>query len=167
MTPTIYRDEVAKLAKTDQTKAVNIAEKIKDPWFQAQAWAYVARHADKPLVYARKAAISASKGKDDFQRSAVRAWEVAALAERGFKIQASRSLGDAVSLALKVEQVSSRSEAIFLLFQAAFKISDKDTKLVADMFVNSFSSMHWREVRVRKYIEEMLKGNSQPREFFW
>jgi hypothetical protein len=167
MTPTRYRDEVAQLSKTDVSKAAEVAEKIDDPWFQAQAWSHLARHADKPLPFARKAAKSASKGRDDYQRSAVRAWEIAALAERKLTLQARRSLAEALELAASVTPVSSRAESLLLLFQAAFKISKHDAAEAGEVLRIACSSTHWRAARARKDVEKMLSGESQPREFFW
>ena len=167
MTPTRYRDEVAMVAKIDEAKAASIATKITDPWFQAQAWSHVARYATKPIPYARKAARSAGHGKDDYQRSAVRAWEIVALAERDLRLQARASLTDAVNVASTVVQDSSRAESLFLLFQAAFKISTNDAENVAEVLQTTCSSGHWRAVRARKNAEEMLRGDILPREFFW
>lgn len=167
MTPTRYRDQVAQLAKTDTAKGVELAEKINDPWFQAQAWSHLARHADRPLQFSRKAAKSAGLGKDDYQRSAVRAWEVAALAERKYNVQARRSLAEAVELAASVTPVSSRAESLILLFQAAFKISKEDATRVAEILHKSCSSTHWRALRARRDAQRMLKGEMPPREFFW
>src|SRR5688572_8989256 len=126
MTPTQYRDEVVQLVKTNVSKATEIAKKIDDPWFQAQAWSHLARYADKPLPFALKAAKSAAQGRDDYQRSAVRAWEIAALAERQLISNARRSLAEAAELAASVTPVSSRAESLLLLFHAAFKISKQD-----------------------------------------
>jgi hypothetical protein len=167
MTPTRYRDQVAQLAKTDTAKAAEIAEKISDPWFQAQAWSHVTRYADRPLQFSRKAVKSAARGKDDYQRSAVRAWEIAALAERGYRLQAHRSLTEAVELARTVEQAGSRAEALLLLFQAAFKISKEDASNVAEVLQAASSSEHWRAKRARKDVRMMLNGEMPPREFFW
>jgi hypothetical protein len=166
MTPTRYRDQVAQLAKTDAAKAAAIAEKISDPWFQAQAWAHVARYAQRPLQYSRKSVKSAARGKDNYQRSAVRAWEIAALAERGYEMQARRSLSEAVELARTVEQAGSRSEALLVLFQAAFKISNEDARRTAEVIQAASSSSHWRSKRARKDVELMLNGDLRPREFF-
>lgn len=167
MTPTKYRDQVAKLAKADLAKAIEIARKISDPWFAAQTWAHIARYADKPLPFARKASKSASETKDDFRRSAVRAWEIVALAERRFLAQSRRSLAEAVDLAVSVTPIGSRAESLFLLFQAAFKISIEDARTVAEAFNASCRSNHWRVVRAEKLIPQMLKGEMPPREFFW
>lgn len=167
MTPTRYRDQVAQLAKTNPDKGIEIAKKISDPWFQAQAWSHLARHADKPLPFARKAAKAASQTKDDYQRSAVRAWEIAALAERKLYVQARRSLTEAVELAVSVTPIGSLAESLFLLFQAAFKISIDDAAAVAEVLNRSCDSNHWRAKRALKESVTMLSGEMPPREFFW
>ena len=167
MTPTKYRDQVAQLAKTDAVKATEIAKKIDDPWFQAQAWSHLTRYASEPLRFSRKAAKSATKGKDDYQRSAVRAWEIAALAERNYRDQARRSLAEALEFAMSVSPISSRAESLMLLFQAAFKISNQDAANVAEVLEGSCSSTHWRAKRSCRNAARMLSGEMQPREFFW
>lgn len=167
MTPTRYRDEVAQLAKTNVARATAVAKKIDDPWFQAQAWSHLARYADKPLPFARRAAKSAAQGRDDYQRSAVRAWEIASLGERGLAIQARRSLGEALDLAATVTPISSRAEALLLLFQAAFKISNHDAEEAGEVLRNACSSNHWRAKRALKDVEMMLTGKTKPRGFFW
>jgi hypothetical protein len=167
MTPTKYRDQVAKLAKTDSEKGVEISKKIVDPWFQAQAWSHLTRWADNPLRFSRHAAKSATKTKDDYQKSAVRAWEVASLAERGYHDQARKSLTEAVDLAASVSPLPSRAEALFLLFQSAFKISNDDAMKVAQVLVASCPPTHWRAKRALREAELMLNDEVPPREFFW
>lgn len=167
MTPTHYRDQVAQLAKTNSEKAIEVAKKITEPWFQAQAWSHLARYADKPLPFAHKAAKAAAKTKDDYQRSAVRAWEIAALGERKNLLQARKALAEALELASSVEPISSRAEALLLLFAAAFKISKEDATLAAQVLIKSCASTHWRAVRACKYANSILAGEMLPREFFW
>lgn len=167
MTPTMYRDQVAKIAKTNIEKAAEIADKISDQWFAAQAWSHIARYADKPLHFARKAAKAALATKDDYCRSAVRAWEIAALAEREYFSEARQALTESVKIAESIEQAGSKAESFLLLFQAAFKISKNDAEIVAELVERSFPSTHWREKRARKDIAKMLNGEMPPREFYW
>ena len=103
MNPTFDRDQVAQLAKTDTAKAVEVATQITDPWFEAQAWAYLVRYSKTPIEFSIKAAEAALRTKDEYQRSAVRAWEIAALAEREYYSQASAALAEAVELAATIE----------------------------------------------------------------
>lgn len=167
MTPTQYRDQVAPLAKTNLAKATEVANKIDDPWFQAQAWSHLSRYAEKPLLFARKAAKAAEQGHDDYQRSAVRAWEIAALGERKLTVQARRSLTEALELAASVMPVSSGAESLLLLFHSVFKVSKDDAVGAAEVLRKSCTSSHWRAQRACKDVEKILNGEWPPREFFW
>lgn len=167
VTPTIYRDQVAQIAKTDTEGAAEITRKLTDPWFEAQAWSHVARYADRPLIFTRKAAKAASKTKDNYRQSAVRAWEIAALAELEYFDHARQVLSEAVELALTIEHEGSKAEAIMLLFPAAFKISKTDAELVARLFEQTSPMTHWRAKRAKKEIALILSGERPPREFFW
>jgi hypothetical protein len=167
MTPTRYRDQVAQLAKVDVEKAVAVTKNISDPWFEAQAWSHLARYAEKPLLFSKRAAKAAEQTKDDYQRSAVRAWEIAALAERKYSLQARRALTEAVELAVLVTPIGSRAESLLLLLQAAFKISKVDAEMVSDAFEASCTVKHWRVSRAKKQVALMLSDQMPPREFFW
>ncbi|MEO8573941.1 MAG: hypothetical protein ABI481_08220 [Pyrinomonadaceae bacterium] len=168
MTPTEYRDEVSRLAKTDHAKALELVGRISDPWFRAQAYAHLARYAESsPLPFARKAAKCAAQCKDDYQRSAVRAWEIVALAERDYETQARRSLEEAVEIAKSVDPISSRAESLILLVQAAFAISSSDGEMVAEVLEVACVTEHWREKRARRDAKRMLTGEMPPRPFFW
>ena len=168
MTPTQLRDEVSQLAKTDHPKAIEVAGHITDPWFRTQAFSHLARYAESdPLLFARRAATAAAECKDDYQRSAVRAWEIVALAERDYLSEARRSLGEAVKLAKTVEPVSSRAEALFLLLNAAFSISKSDAVVVGEILERSCVTEHWRGRRARRDAKRMLDGQTPPRPFFW
>lgn len=167
MTPTELRTQVAEFSKKDPATAAAIAAKIGDPWFRAQAWAHLARFGDDPVGSARNSAEAALECPDDFQRSAVRAWEIVALAERGQLDLARRSLSEAVLTAQRSEPVGSRAEAFVLLFQASFRISHAEMELVAGAFQRSCISDHWRVVRALKYFADVLNGETIPRPFFW
>jgi len=83
MTPTTQRDRAAGLAKSNPAQALEQGRNIKEPWFRAQALSWVARFTDGSVVaIAAEAAKAAAGGGDRYQKCAVRAWEVAALAER-------------------------------------------------------------------------------------
>lgn len=166
MTTTKLRDKVSQLAKSNEEEAAKIAETIDDAWFRSQAWAHVARWAAKPIPYARQAAMAASQGKDNYQRSAVRSWEIVALAERGLLAEAVSSLNEAVEIAATVEPMSSRSESLILLLQAAFKISLDHAITVQKVIEIACDSTHWRSIRAKKWSMELIEQSSPPREFF-
>ncbi len=167
MTPTKLRDKVSQLAKSNEEEAAKVAKTIDDAWFRAQAWAHIARWAAEPTLYAQQAAKAASQGKDDYQRSAVRSWEIAALAERGLFAEAVTSLNEAVGIAKTVEPMSSRSESLVLLLQAAFKISLDHAAKVHKVIETDCDSTHWRSVRAKKLSMELVQQKMPPREFFW
>ena len=105
---------------------------------------------------------------DDYKRSAVRAWEISALAERGHIVQARQALNEAMALAQTVMPQSSRSEALLLLIHAAFRITRDDAQKACQVLITScVVDEHWRCKRAIRYVTDMLAGKCQPRRFFW
>jgi len=156
------------LAKTDPKKAYKKAAQVSEPWFRAQALASIARYTDgDPSVYAAQAAKAASECDDDYKRSAVRAWEVAALAERGLQQKARSSLDQAVKLARSVQPFSSRSESLYNLLQAAFAIGRREAIAVNDVLKASCpSGEHWRCKRALRDGDKLISGDLEPRKFY-
>lgn len=169
MSATTQRDHVADLAKRDSRKALEQAQCIPDPWFRSQALAWVARFAeDDPVKIASLAAKAASKCDDEYKRTAARAWEIAALAERKFVAEATTGLRDAVNQSKSVTPLASRAEALVLLLHAALRISDQDAKRVAYELKNSCGQdSHWRCKRAIRDAVELTEGTLKPRPFFW
>ena len=130
---------------------------------------WVARFTDAdPVTIAVEAGRAAMECDDDYKRSAVRAWEISALAERGLILQARQVLNEALALAQTVMPQSSRSEALLLLIHAAFIITRDDAQRAYQVLTTSCSTEeHWRCKRAIRYGGAMLEGKSQPRRFFW
>ena len=149
MNSTLQRDTAAKLARSDSDEALKVARAISDPWFRAQALSHVARYtAGDPCKLAIEAERAAALCDDDFKRSAVRAWEVAALAERGKVKEARTALLASVKQATLATPPGSRSEALTLLLHAATRIGINETMLVAQALLSVLSvDSHWRCVR--------------------
>lgn len=168
MSATLKRDQVCALAKSDPKKALEKARTISDPWFRAQSLSWVARFTDRdPVAVARQAAKAASDGDDDYKRSAVRAWEIAALAERGFLPEARKALKGALKAARTAQPLSSRSEALFDLLQAAFAIGETEARKVNAVLLDACpADAHWRCKRALRDAAKMLDGELQPRKFF-
>ncbi|MEM7384498.1 MAG: hypothetical protein AAF514_06085 [Verrucomicrobiota bacterium] len=162
------RDQSAVLARTDPNKALKKARSINDPWYRAQALSGVARFLDgDPVSIAKQAAKAASEGEDAYRQSAVRAWEVAALAERGFSAESKKALKEALCLAQTVEPLSSRSEALYSLLQAAFAIDEKEANNVHSLIAKTCPpGEHWRCKRANRDAARMINGELQPRKFF-
>lgn len=157
------------LAKTDPGKALIQARKIQEPWFRAQALAWVTRYNDAdPVAIASEVTKAARECENDYQKSAVRAWEIAALAERDFKAEARKSLSEALALAKSVEPISSRSEALLLLLQAAMRIGRNEAMSAFEILKQSCpSDSHWRCKRAVRGGEKMISGEVEARSFFW
>lgn len=94
--PTEQRDEAISLVKRESTEALQGARAVSEAWSRAQALSWVARFTNGDVVaIAAEAALAAAEGHDTYSQCAVRAWDIAALAERGHRAQARASL-DAV-----------------------------------------------------------------------
>lgn len=156
------------LARPNPKQALAKAKAVSEPWFRAQALAWVARFTDSdPVAVAKLAAKAAAGCDDDYKRSAVRAWEVAALAERKESNRAEASLKAAVAVAEAVQPVASRSEALFLLFQAAWALGRKQAEWVSGRLAATCpEEEHWRCKRARRDAHRILQGGAQPRSFF-
>jgi hypothetical protein len=169
MSQTFQRDRVCLLAKNHPKKALAQARKVDAPWFRAQALSWVARFTDgDPAAIAGEAARAAQECDDDYKKAAVRAWEIAALAERGCPGEARSSLSDAVALAKCVEPISSRSEALLLLLQAALQVGRNEAESVyAILRASCPVEEYGRCKRAVRDGERMLSGSLEPRPFFW
>jgi hypothetical protein len=166
---TQQRDQVFELAKRDGCKALEKSRKISDPWFRSQALASVVRYIQNhPVEIAREAFQAADECNDDYKKTAVRAWTIAALAERGLFGEAKEEMLIALARSKCVAPFSSRSEALMLLFQAAFRISKADAQAVADELKTSCGKdSHWRCKRAIRDADKMLEGQLEPRPFYW
>ena len=168
MSATLQRDQAIALAKTNPKKALDKAREVSEPWFRAQALSWVARliHTD-PVSVARQASKAAAECDDDYKRSAVRSWEIAALAEREFTSEAKKALNEALKVARTAQPISSRSEALFLLFQAAFAMSESEAAKVNAILTEVCpADEHWRCKRSIRNAAKMINGDLHPRKFF-
>jgi hypothetical protein len=169
MSAATQRDLIVGLAKNDPSKALEKAQQIPDCWYKSQALAWVARYSDKNTVkVAKLAAKAASECEDEYKKTGVRAWEIAALAERNNLSEARSSLRAAVKQSKGVMPLSSRAEALILLLQAAFKIGSEEASWVSIELKNACGNdSHWRCKRAIRDAGKMLGGDIDPRQFFW
>ena len=102
------------------------------------------------------------------KRTAVRAWEIAALAEAGAATQARASLDSALSESADVSPAPSKSEALLLLLQAAAYLGASDAnQILAAMRTACEADTHWRSKRALRNAELICSKQQQPRAFFW
>jgi hypothetical protein len=138
------------LAESNPKRALELALAVDDPWYACQALAWVLRFAEKPEASKAAAEIPrrAALCRDDYQRSAVRAWEIRALVEKGQSEDAQHSLGEALATAGLAEPLPSRSEALFLIYQAAFPLGPRTVEPLVRKMVEVWKARpHWRSER--------------------
>ena len=122
MNATQQRDTAGRLAPTDPTRALAAARAIADPWFACQALAWVARFApEDQFVSIIKESLRVCRAEvDPYRVVAPAAWPIRAIVERNHLELLTSVIPALLRRAEDIEILSSRSEALFLLFQAVF-----------------------------------------------
>lgn len=121
LTPTHERDLAHRLSKSEPEKALEVARRINDAWFRCQALSQVARywtHSDYKRLL-KEAVKAADSQNDAYKQVAVSAWPTRAYLERGDASPAKELLERYTVAATRIENMGSRSEALFMVFQAA------------------------------------------------
>jgi hypothetical protein len=153
------RDRASALARSDTPAALGAARDIRDPWYCAQALAWVARYApdgDVEAIAAESLRWS-RRCPDAYQRVAAAAWPLRALVERGSLALARARLAPLLDEERDVEPPSSRSEALLLLFEACFDLgSDSREALARRLAAVHDASGHWRSRRNLREALSML-----------
>jgi hypothetical protein len=155
------RDHAAELAKLDSPGALRAARAISEPWYRAQALAYVVRFApQKEIDEISAEAFEACRScPDAYQYLAAAAWPLAALIERGALDRVREALASLAAREAEVEPPSSRSEALFLLFQACFDLDAATRESFARKLVAAHAeARHWRSRRNLVDALAMLNG---------
>jgi hypothetical protein len=121
LTPTRDRELAQSLSGTEPQEALTAARKINDAWFRCQALSHVARYwpHDDYCRLLKEAVEGADSQGDAYKRVAVSAWPIRAYLERGNASAAKSLLERCTCAATRIENMGSRSEALFMLFQAA------------------------------------------------
>ena len=127
MSATQQRDLAGRLAPTDPTRALATARAIEDPWFACQALAWVARFAPENQFnkIIKESLRVCSAEVDPYRAVAPAAWPVRAIVERNHMEQLPSVMPKLLLRAKDIENPASRSEALFLLFQAVFPAGRK------------------------------------------
>jgi hypothetical protein len=120
-TPTHDRELAHRLSGSEPSKALEVARKINDPWFKCQALSQVARYWPHPdYKHLLKEALDAADTQTDtYKQVTVSAWPIRAYLERGDVSPAKALLDRYTTAATRIENMGSRSEALFMVFQAA------------------------------------------------
>ena len=122
MSATTERNIAMRTAETDFEKALPLARGVSEPWLRCQALAGAARFApdERVVKIADEAMAAATECADSYKRVAVTAWPFRALIERNRESQALKRLPEVLELASQIENPVSRSDALFLLWEAFF-----------------------------------------------
>jgi hypothetical protein len=141
---------VANLALRSTDAALAAARDIEDPWYACQALATVARFApeDRVEAIASEALAAAREAKDPYRLVGSGAWPVRALVERQRLSALDPTVTELLRHSLRIESPASRSEALFLLFEAVFPAGIQHWRPVLDeLFRSSDPVVHWRQRR--------------------
>jgi hypothetical protein len=150
MTATEKRNLVAHIAPGDPEHALVIARRIKDPWFACQALAWVARYcpeAQFDKIIGESFHVG-SKADDPYKIVASTAWPIRAIVERGHLDKLHSFIVELLNQAKEIELLVSRSEALFLVFQALFPAGREQWFDVLQGLLNaSYPLISWRQKR--------------------
>ena len=150
MTPTQARDRAAALAIRDTDGALAVARMASDPWYACQALAWVARFApDDRLVAIVEESLKVGRvAIEPYQVVGSAAWPVRALVERGYRDRLDPLLQKLLGQAGQIEALVSRSEALFLVFQAVHPAGRRWWgSMFEGLHLASEPVVHWRQAR--------------------
>ena len=166
MTPTQRRDRATRLASRDNEAALETARQVTDPWFECQALAWVARFGPTERfdeIVEESIAVGRASS-EPYQAVAATAWPIRACVERGRVERLSTLLPSLLGAARHIQPVASRSEAVFLLFQAIFPAGRQMWAPMLDALVEASTPVsHWRQAR--NLVDAALIVASEAPEF--
>jgi hypothetical protein len=150
MSGSLQRDLVCRLAPTDSVRALAAARAITDPWYACQALAWVARFA-RESEFSRIIQESLRVVRDEadaYRVVAASAWPIRAIVERNHLEMLPSIVPDLLRRAEDIEILASRSEALFLIFQAIFPAGSKHWRPVLESLRRASTQlMSWRQRR--------------------
>jgi hypothetical protein len=150
MTPTEARDWAIRTLATDPDAALIRARGIADPWYASQALAWLARFApeDDFDALVDEAFRAARRGDSPFGAVAASAWPLRACVERTRVERVETILPELLRLAPEIEPPASRSEALFLVFQAVYPAGQALwLPVFQELSRASDPASHWRQGR--------------------
>lgn len=159
MSATTERDIASRIAETDFEKALPLARNVSQAWFRCQALAHVARFAPEKYVVktAEEAIAAALAATDNYQQVAATAWAFRALIERAHVEKSVELLPAILKLSAQIENPISRSDALFLLWQAFFPV--RGNKSVLGCLVNSCNG-HWKADYILRQVVMILASEN-------
>ena len=159
MTPTAARNLANQIASTQPERALSVARAIEAPWFRCQALSQVARYwPDEKYDRILKEAVRAAESQDQvYNQVAVSAWPIRAYLERGNAPPAKKLLAKGTQAAHAIENMGSRSEALFAIFQAAKPFAiDLWQPIFWALVEAAEPALSWRQLRNLKNAVAMV-----------
>lgn len=168
MNATQLRDRATRLALSDPALALSTARAIRDPWFACQALAWVARFAPEKefakIVYESLRVVRNEV--DPYRVVAPSAWPVRAMVERDRMELLPSVIPELLVRAEEIKLLVSRSEAVFLLFQAVFPAGREHWLPVLDSLRKASTSLiHWRQKRNLADAIMIVRGEDEQLAF--
>ena len=163
MTPTAARTLANRLASDQPERALSVARAIEAPWFRCQALSHVARYwPDEKYDPILEEAVRAADAQDQvFNRVAVSAWPIRAYLERGNAPPAQKLLAACTHAASAIENMGSRSQALFAIFQAAKPFAIDLWQPVFRAVVEAAEpALSWRQLRNLKNAVAMVVSDN-------
>jgi len=159
MNPTAARQLCIDLAQNEPQRSLKVARSIDEPWFRCQALASTARYwpGDGYAPILEEALAAARSQINLYKLVAVQAWPLRAYLERNNSGPVSAHLTQATGASQGIENRGGRSEALFMLFQAARPYDTDLWRPVFWMLVDAAEpSISWRQGRSVQYAAEMV-----------
>ncbi len=142
--------------------------KIDDPLYRAQALSFIVRYTEGvPPKVERELQRALSECADDYLKTTILSWYIAALSEKVEKKKVEKYLSQAIESTKSTNPASSRAEALLLLIFAVWNLGEKHVINVFGLMVKTCpEEEHWRCKRALKRAQQMMDGKYSPRSFF-
>jgi hypothetical protein len=155
------RGDAQDLAPADWSKALEIARKIPDGWYRAQALAAVAAHAPEPWVLdiLEEAVKAANTCHDEYGMVAVLSWPLQVAFQRGRIVFAERERDRAIALAPRIEPLTSRAFALQSLWGGCYIGGPQYAAPVWRAILRLCPpDRSWRAARLYRHIAQVLNS---------
>jgi hypothetical protein len=164
MSATQQRDLAGRLALAEPARALSTARAIQDSWFACQALAWVARFAEESefsKIIEESLRVTSAEV-DPYRVVASAAWPIRAIVERNRLEMLAPLISSLLLRAQEIEILASRSEALFLLFQAVFPAGRKNWLTVLNSLRQASTPLiSWRQKRNLSHAIMIVRGEDE------
>lgn len=164
MDATLQRELACRLAPSDSARALATARAIDDAWYASQALAWVARFASdaefSKIIQESLRVVRAEA--DPYRVVASAAWPIRAIVERNHLEMLPSIIPNLLVRAEDITILASRSEALFLIFQAVFPAGDKHWRPVLESLRQASAPLiSWRQRRNLLNAVMIVRGEDE------